>query len=258
VRQSVFVVNPQLDVPLVGPLHGRVGALFKHAASVDDSRILAVTRPEGSGGLSLGSGELVLAMDTRTGTFPFMRGLSLEVTGRHTPEIFSNPSAFSKLRGEASASFGGHFVTDMQFNARVAGEKNWGRYPFFESAFIGGAAQRLPLDLTGASTGNLLRGYSLNRFAGDASVVGNTELQVALGKFNAALPFRYGLTALADVGRVFVANESSSRWHTGYGGGLWMGVFASGTSFQFASALKATVVHSDEGTSFYLLSGFAL
>jgi len=258
VRQGVFVANPQIEVPFVGPLHARVGVLFKHASSVDDSRILATTRPEGSGGMTLGSGEVVLAMDTRAGSFPSTRGLFLQVTGRHTPEIFSNPAAFSKLRGEASASFGWHFVTDMQFNARVAGEKNWGRYPFFESAFIGGAAQRLPLDLTGASVGNLLRGYDLNRFAGDASVVANSELQVALGKFNAALPFRYGLTALADVGRVFVANESSSKWHTGYGGGLWLGIFASGQSFQFASAIKATVVHSDEGTSFYLLSGFSL
>jgi len=34
------------------------------------------------------------------------------------------------------------------------------------------------------------------------------------------------MTGLADVGRVFVAGESSSKWHTGYGGGVWLGVFA--------------------------------
>ena len=54
------------------------------------------------------------------------------------------------------------------------------------------------------------------------------------------------------------AGESSSKWYTGYGGGFWLGVFASGVNPQFASALKATVVHSDEGTSFYLFSGFSL
>ncbi len=112
--------------------------------------------------------------------------------------------------------------------------------------------------MTGASTGNLLRGYPLNRFAGDASVVGNAELQVAVGRFNAALPFRFGVLGLADVGRVFVANQSSSRWHTGVGGGFWLGPFISGRDFEFASALKATVVHSDEGTSFYLMTGFTL
>ena len=89
-------------------------------------------------------------------------------------------------------------------------------------------------------------------------MVGNAELQVALSRFNAALPFRFGVLGLADVGRVFVANQSSSRWHTGVGGGFWLGPFISGRDFEFASALKATVVHSEEGTSFYLMTGFTL
>jgi len=258
VRQGLVVANPMIEVPVAGPLRGRAGFLFKHASSVDDSGVLQALRPEGTGGMSLGSGELGLTMDTRGGTFPFQRGIFFEVKGRHTPEIFGNPAAFTKLRGELSGTYGWHFLSDLQLSARVAGEKNWGTYPFFESAFLGGAASRLPLDVTGASTGNLLRGYALNRFAGDASVVGNTELDVPVGKFTAALPFRWGITGLADLGRVFVQGESSSKWHAGYGGGLWLGVFASGVNLDFASALKATMMHSDEGTSFYLMSGFAL
>jgi len=43
-----------------------------------------------------------------------------------------------------------------------------------------------------------------------------------------------------------------------YGGGFWLGPFISATDFHFASGLKATVVHSDEGTSFYLMTGFTL
>jgi hypothetical protein len=164
----------------------------------------------------------------------------METCGRsdRSIRIFSNPSAFTKLRGEVSASYGGRFVTDLQLNARSPARRTGGDTQFFESAFIGGAAQKLPLDLTGASTGNLLRGYTLNRFAGDASVVGNAELQVALGRFNAALPFRFGVLGLADVGCVFVANQSSSRSHTGYGGGFWLGPFISATDFHFASGSR--------------------
>src|SRR5262245_22028152 len=78
VRQKILVVNPQIEVPLLGPLRGRVGVLFKHASSVDNnSGIIAATQPEGSGGMSLGSGEVGLVMDTRTGYFPFRRGVSL-------------------------------------------------------------------------------------------------------------------------------------------------------------------------------------
>jgi hypothetical protein len=257
-RQEIFVANPVIEVPLFGPLRGRMGVLFKHASDVSGSGIIAATQPEGSGGMSLGSGEIGLVMDTREGIFPHTSGVSFQVTARHTPEIFSNPSAFTKLRGAVSGSVGGHVLTDVQLNGRVAGEKNWGTYPFFESAFIGGAVQGMTLDLTGATTGNTLRGYALNRYAGDASVVGNAEVQAALGKFHFGMPWRWGLDGLADVGRVFLAGESSSKWHAGYGGGIWLGIFASGMDFQFASAIKATVVHSDEGTSFYLLSGFAL
>jgi len=79
----------------------------------------------------------------------------------------------------------------MQFSARVAGEKNWGTYPFFESAFIGGAAFRLPLDVTGASTGKSATRLRPEPVRRRFVVVGNTELDVAVGKFNAALPFRW-------------------------------------------------------------------
>jgi len=32
----------------------------------------------------------------------------------------------------------------------------------------------------------------------------------------------FGLLAFNDVGRVWVDNENSSTWHTGYGGGIWI------------------------------------
>lgn len=42
------------------------------------------------------------------------------------------------------------------------------------------------------------------------------------------------------------------------GGGLWLALFASGMAFEIASSVNATVVRSDEGTSFYFTSGFGL
>jgi hypothetical protein len=112
--------------------------------------------------------------------------------------------------------------------------------------------------LSGATLGNTLRGYDLNRFAGDASLVGNGEVRIALGKGSYILPLRYGLVALGDLGRVFVSGETSSKWHYGVGGGLWLALFASGKAFEIASSVNATVVRSDERTSFYFTSGFGL
>ena len=113
-----------------------------------------------------------------------------------------------------------------------------------------------PLDVAGGSTGNLLRGYDLNRFSGDASVVANADLIVPVGRYTAIVPLRYGLLAVADVGRVFLSDESSGRWHPAAGGGVWCALRAAGSGREFATALTATVVHSDEQTAFYLLSRF--
>jgi hypothetical protein len=257
VHQDQTVVNPVLDLPIVGPLHGRAGVLFKHASAASGD-VIAALRPAGSGGTTIGSGQVDLVLDTRDGTFPHRSGVFFQLTGRHAPQIFSNPHAFSKVRGSVEGVLGGDPFLEMMFDGRVAGEKNWGAYPFFESAQLGGAAERPVLDDTGAWTGNLLRGYELNRFAGDASLVGNADLQITLAKVNPGLPLRFGIIALADLGRVFLDSERSSRWHAGFGGGLWLGLFAGGADFQFASSLQATIVHSDNGNAFYLFAGFGL
>jgi len=149
-------------------------------------------------------------------------------------------------------------LTDLFLNLHVAVEKNWGRFPFFEAAFLGGTALPPALNLTGVMIGSPLRGYDANRFAGDASVGGNAELRISLGRFTALLPFRYGLLALGDVGRVFESSKSSSLWHSAAGGGIWVAVFASAWTFQVGSSFNAMVVRSDERTAFYLSTGFGL
>ena len=71
-------------------------------------------------------------------------------------------------------------------------------------------------------------------------------------------PLRYGVFGLFDVGRVFVDGESSSKWHTGAGGGVWFGLSTFAPYFRLTGSLKAAVVRSDEGTSFYVVSAFPL
>jgi hypothetical protein len=81
---------------------------------------------------------------------------------------------------------------------------------------------------------------------------------VAVGRFLALLPFRYGVVGIADVGRVFLAGETSSRWHSGVGGGVWLAVIAGVQAFQLSSSINAMIVRSDERTAFYLSTGFGL
>jgi hypothetical protein len=258
-RQEQVVVNPLVEFKLLGALRARTGIAFKHVGSVDQAGgLIGELKPSGTNGMSVGSAQLGLVFARSSGTYPLQRTVTAEVTGSVAPDIFSNPETFAKVRGSVSAAYGTHFVTDVQLSARVSGERNFGTYPFFEAAFLGGQAGRSALDVTGATSGNLLRGYDLNRFAGDAAVAANTEIDLELGTYSAFLPLRYGVFGLGDVGRVFVDGESSTKWHTGVGGGIWLGLFANSGFVSFASSLKAAMVHSDEGTSFYLFSGFAL
>ena len=255
VRQEQLIAFPALQATVVGPLRAHVGALLKHVSSVGNGAT-AANGLYGSAGMTLGSGEAGLTLDTVSGALAARRGFSLRITGRHTPAVFDSSSAFSKVRAVAAGAFGGTLLTDLFLDLQIAAEKNWGRYPFFESAFLGGSQVVSPFNLTGASVGSPLRAYDANRFAGDASVAGNLELRLALGRFLALLPFRYGVAGIADVGRVFLAGETSSRWHSGVGGGVWLAVSAATQTFQLTSSFNALLVRSDEGTAFYFSTGY--
>jgi len=207
--------------------------------------------------MALMGGEAGVHLHTVEGALTARRGFRVRAAARYTPALFDVTSGYTKAYALAGVSMGGRLLTDVFLDLQLAGEKNWGTYPFFDAAFIGGTTLPVPLSFS-AIAGTPLRGFDANRFAGDAAVGGNAELRIALGKFLALLPFRYGLSGVADIGRVFLAGESSSTWHNGVGGGLWIAVYAAGPGLTLASAFNFMVVKSDERTAFYFAGGFGL
>jgi hypothetical protein len=69
---------------------------------------------------------------------------------------------------------------------------------------------------------NFLRGFRKNRFSGSSLAYGSLELRIKLltSKWY-ILPGDFGLIAFNDVGRVWMKNEMSRRWHNAYGGGIY-------------------------------------
>ena len=63
-------------------------------------------------------------------------------------------------------------------------------------------------------------------------------------------------TSRASLSNSVSTSESSSRWHSGVGGGLWLALFATAPGAQIATSFNALVVRSDERTSFYFAGGF--
>jgi len=82
-------------------------------------------------------------------------------------------------------------------------------YLFYQAANIGG--------------NNGLRGFRTERFTGQNSLVGNADIRYSLKPIKTkTLPLQFGVFTGFDVGRVWVKNEDSQKWHNSYGGGFWV------------------------------------
>ena len=176
-----------------------------------------------------------LVCDTSDPTFTKSPSFYIHAGGFFYPKLWSVDHAFGGLEGIVAAHLS--FSDSLTLAMRIGGKKVFGTYPFHEAAFIGGQTT--------------VKGFPKNRFAGDASLFGNAELRLTLGKAILFVPGEYGILGLADVGRVFLKGETSKKWHPSYGGGFFFTIVDLSTAFSFV------VVTSDEWTSVYFSAGFS-
>jgi len=118
---------------------------------------------------------------------------------------------------------------------QFGGRKVWGDYPYFAAAYLGGS--------------KTLRGYARQRFAGDGSLYANLDIRFPISRYFLFLPGEFGLFGFVDTGRVFYSGESSRKWHTGYGGGIWIAPLIR----QYTMSLAVAV--SEEDTRIYFSFG---
>ncbi len=135
-------------------------------------------------------------------------GYGATVAGSFTPGLWDVESAYGSLRGVSriNANLGGALAPTVAL--RAGGELQFGDAPFQNAAYLGGRDN--------------LRGWSSERFAGDALAFGSAELRFAIARFRLSLPAELGLVGFADVGRVYFDGDSPGGWHTGQGGGFWL------------------------------------
>ncbi|MCJ8208521.1 BamA/TamA family outer membrane protein [Mucilaginibacter sp. RS28] len=92
---------------------------------------------------------------------------------------------------------------------RIGGGTIIGHAEFFQQIKIGGPQN--------------LRGFHTFRFIGKTGVYDNLELRLKLFNFTSYLfPGTFGLIGFNDIGRVWVPDEKSNKWHDGYGGGFFL------------------------------------
>ena len=106
-----------------------------------------------------------------------------------------------------------------------------------QAALLGGAAN--------------VRGLREQRFAGDASIYRSAELRIFLARFFLLFPTDFGVFGLGDVGRVFLDGESSDKWYTARGAGIWF------APVRRSSTVQLSVAESEGRRALYISVGFA-
>ncbi len=170
-----------------------------------------------------------LEVDSRDSTMMPRSGfLWITDAGGHL-DLMGGGVRFARLSSELT---GYGSVGPFTLALRAGGARNLGEFAFYQANFLSGDRN--------------VRGFKKRRFAGRSSAYGNAELRLDLSEINAyVLRGHLGVLGFADVGRVWADGESSTVWHQGYGGGLWITPFD-----QFV--MTATMAFSKEGSIFDL------
>lgn len=200
ILRSRFALSPSLSLT-VGP------SIQYTSTSSRMDRLVGQVSPYGSGrfGEVVARADLRWRRENRTAVLP--RGVFASAGGSLAPPLLDVARAWGEIHAQAGANIG---LRGTTAGVRVGGSRVFGPYPFFEAAFIGG----LKDDTT-------VRGLRDYRYAGDARAYANAEWRVPVFRGEVVVPVDFGILGLADVGRVFLKGESSTRWHVGAGGGIW-------------------------------------
>lgn len=238
VKQDQFVLEPSVGVFLTPRLTFSLGPRVKYARTdLAPGRFITAVQPYGVdtfGEAGVGGG---LRFDSRDHAAAATHGLLFDTAGSFYPAMWDVKRAFGEVHGDAATYLSASSAPLQPTLAlRAGGKRVWGDYPFHEAAFIGG--------------GSTVRGFRAQRFAGDAALYGNAELRLALARVFVILPAELGVFGLADAGRVYLAGETSDKWHTAAGGGIWLSFLNRDATFTIAAA------RSQERTGLYVRAGF--
>lgn len=166
-------------------------------------------------------------VDTRDEPAAARSGMYLSVRGRADAGLTGWNAPVQRASADARWYVSPPGLQSITLALRAAGEKVWGRYPWFESALMGGQGS--------------LRGFNRERFAGDASLLANVELRADLLRVLLLVPTGVSLVALADAGRVWSDGKTPGTWHVGVGGGILVAPIAP------SNTLSVSVAHSKDG-----------
>lgn len=154
-------------------------------------------------------GRIQLDIDTRNNKLIPSRGLYWHSYFQSAAGINDQSKNITQLNSELSVFTSFSKAANFVIGAKIGAGFNFGSYEFFQAQYLG--------------SHDNLRGFRRYRFGGDRMLYSNIDFRLHLFDFRGyLLPGSIGILGFNDIGRVWVKGEESSRWHHGYGGGLWL------------------------------------
>jgi hypothetical protein len=181
------------------------------------NRLLTQLQPTGFAKFGQAGLQLKVHLDSKYAADTLKPRFLLDVLGSGYPGMWDVKTPYESVDGWAAAYFTLPIPKKPVLAVRGGGKKLWGPFPYFDAAFLGGS--------------ETFRTEEKQRYAGDASLFGSTELRVPIAKFPFILPLDVGALGFADAGRVYLNGQSPGGWHTAEGGGFWVGYLNPGTNF---------------------------
>ena len=174
-------------------------------------------------------GEFSIGIDTRNSPAVPVRGIYWQTTLKALSGLNTNSKNLTQLNSDMSLymSFSRNpkIVLATRFGGGINFTKN---FEFFQAQYLGGTLN--------------MRGFRKYRFAGKSMAYNNTDIRIKIADFRSYLfPGSLGILFFHDIGRVWVDNDTSDKWHTGYGGGVWV-------SPMRRLVLSVSIAKSDEET----------
>ena len=238
ISQDLFIVKPTFEFNTSEVSAFSIGASYRYSdITSDDNTFMSMNRFYGFGNFSYLGFHTLSRFDSRDSDIYPYKGFYADIYGDYYPELLNNDNQFGKAGFDVRTYLTTELLSRITLALRTVGEKVWGTFPFYEAAFLGGS--------------NSLRGFNQNRFAGDASLLGQLELRMKIARINILIPAEFGISVFGEVGRVFLNGEESKKWHNAYGGGIWMSYVARMLN------LGLDVGNSKDGLVFYLTTGFS-
>ncbi len=236
VKAEEYSVQPMLHFKLANRAAFSFGGAYKRfATQFEDDNFIAAAKPYGSDINSLLQFNAELTYDGRLHPVAPWKGVYLSAGAAYSPKVFNNDSAFTKTFAEARfyvAPF-----KPLSLAVRGRGEKNFGTFPYYEAAFLGGSTS--------------LRGFLRERFGGNVSALGSAEARLFLFKMKVLFPTTFGIFAGTDAGRVWIDDDSPGGWHTSASSGIWIAPIFPINIFRFS------FTSSPEGLRLTFGGGFA-